>query len=611
MNPNIWKKQTPSGKKAGNDDIDTKEKSVESSLPSNSTFRKTDDVELGVSGGAVDTHKLTDSSASLHSKTNVEAGPGQAARTKEPEAEVEPEPEPGRSNERRNVGKSRRLWLFSIIIVVVGAGVSAAFLAIGVNGVKSRHDSTFTRQATELINLIQSSWHDFEIAGLWTYDKCGPGEDQKETYLPRGICSRQGFSNLYDTLVAAASLDVQAICWVVNVTHEERVDLEAESYAYYAENFPDFQYNGFIGFQPDPNDPRGVSMQPREEQPFYYDVHICEPYAGFNFAALDFDINTSPVRKNALEAALDTHKPALTLPLILLGDTEEEDGYSVIMMHPGTPLESQGGRKPQEASLVVVRMRLLLARAVRGVAGSSTLYIYDATDPEEPLFMGGISTELVKSSGELQTSFLEERSIKAVRESASQTSEDTVPIADRQWRIVVVDSDDELNLLFVILGGVIIFVACLLLAVWYVTSSRREARLNEIKLSAEAERAQLIVENAEEQTRRERDLNDFMAHEVRNPLAAAIYACSFVATQVNETEPLVTAESQESVREDVGIIQSSLQYIDNLLRNMLDLNRVSSNRMRVELSPCDLKADILDRKNSLRPSRLSTTLFPF
>jgi signal transduction histidine kinase len=44
-----------------------------------------------------------------------------------------------------------------------------------------------------------------------------------------------------------------------------------------------------------------------------------------------------------------------------------------------------------------------------------------------------------------------------------------------------------------------------------------------------------VVKSAEKVTARERELNDFLAHEVRNPLAAAMSALSFVTSAVNET----------------------------------------------------------------------------
>ena len=56
-----------------------------------------------------------------------------------------------------------------------------------------------------------------------------------------------------------------------------------------------------------------------------------------------------------------------------------------------------------------------------------------------------------------------------------------------------------------------------------------------------------------------------------------------------------------SVREDLSIIGSSLQYINDLLRNMLDMHKVASNQIHMQLSPTDLHRDVLDtRKIMLR-----------
>ena len=88
--------------------------------------------------------------------------------------------------------------------------------------------------------------------------------------------------------------------------------------------------------------------------------------------------------------------------------------------------------------------------------------------------------------------------------------------------------------------------------------------------------------------------NDFIAHEIRNPLAAAISAFSFVSTAMNENPPLPTEKSLWSVREDLSVIGSSLQYMNDLLRNMLDMHKVASNELHIQLSPTDLRRDVLD-----------------
>jgi len=112
----------------------------------------------------------------------------------------------------------------------------------------------------------------------------------------------------------------------------------------------------------------------------------------------------------------------------------------------------------------------------------------------------------------------------------------------------------------------------------------------------------------EERQKNERDLNDFIAHEVRNPLAAAISACSFVSSAVmedqdkwnkkdgNETERLAliySDEKRKEVLDDINIIDSSLHFINDLLRNMLDMQRAGSNQIYIERKPTDIMNDVL------------------
>ena len=104
------------------------------------------------------------------------------------------------------------------------------------------------------------------------------------------------------------------------------------------------------------------------------------------------------------------------------------------------------------------------------------------------------------------------------------------------------------------------------------------------------------------------DLNDFIAHEVRNPLAAAISACSFVSSAImedatsghtgregNDTETLALIASDEKrkeVQDDINIIDSSLHFINDLLRNMLDIQRAGSNQISIEKKPTNIMDDI-------------------
>ena len=75
---------------------------------------------------------------------------------------------------------------------------------------------------------------------------------------------------------------------------------------------------------------------------------------------------------------------------------------------------------------------------------------------------------------------------------------------------------------------------------------------------------------------------------------AAISACSFVAAAVNEPIPLQDEESRASVREDIHIISSSLQFTNDLLRSMLDMQKAVSNRIQLDLKPTEVMRDIFE-----------------
>jgi signal transduction histidine kinase len=78
-----------------------------------------------------------------------------------------------------------------------------------------------------------------------------------------------------------------------------------------------------------------------------------------------------------------------------------------------------------------------------------------------------------------------------------------------------------------------------------------------------------------------------------------ISACSFVSSAVTEAEPLVTETSRVSVRDDVRIIETSLSFINDLLRNMLDMHRAASHQHIIDNSYVDMLHDILQPVSSL------------
>eukprot|EP00546_Thalassionema_frauenfeldii_P022195 CAMPEP_0178905096 /NCGR_PEP_ID=MMETSP0786-20121207/6069_1 /TAXON_ID=186022 /ORGANISM="Thalassionema frauenfeldii, Strain CCMP 1798" /LENGTH=170 /DNA_ID=CAMNT_0020576633 /DNA_START=1295 /DNA_END=1804 /DNA_ORIENTATION=- len=65
---------------------------------------------------------------------------------------------------------------------------------------------------------------------------------------------------------------------------------------------------------------------------------------------------------------------------------------------------------------------------------------------------------------------------------------------------------------------------------------RQRKRITAMKAQADQEKAQLQLEHAHRAAVQERELNDYIAHEVRNPLAAALSACSFVISSLEQQQ---------------------------------------------------------------------------
>ena len=82
--------------------------------------------------------------------------------------------------------------------------------------------------------------------------------------------------------------------------------------------------------------------------------------------------------------------------------------------------------------------------------------------------------------------------------------------------------------------------------------------------------------------------------EVRNPVAAAMSACSFVKTAIEVDNPLATEEQRQETREDVSIIDNALRFVNDLLRNMLDMHRAANKQLKVNMTPTDILTDVLE-----------------
>lgn len=489
-----------------------------------------------------------------------------------------------------NTTSSRLLgWMakaLPFLVLILGLGTTAAFLGFGIPSTLDYQQRTFARDASDIVTRLQSKWDDYVHAALMVHQHC-----RDRTF------TRTDFTDLYEYLLAQG-LEFKAVQFDPNVSAAERLEFEASARQYYAEHYPHIDYQGFRGFNTD----NSTTLEPRTEQPFYFPIHFMEPIIG-NEAAIDLDYYSSIVRRNTVNAVFATGAPAITSRLTLVKDDQSKsrcgaydiDAYGIVLMHPGVNVTSQRDVWPRDFASIVLCMPALLQRSLTTTSAAAVaatrriLYVHDVTDNvTRPDFLGAYQVQ-----DNIKT-FLPEIPFYDC-DIQDDCFRRTIGVANRQWTVTVQDVNNRVDerLVYVIVAGSLICVATLLLAGLVYLNYQRIARISRLQAENEAEKASLILSHARQAAAQERELNDFIAHEVRNPVAAAMAACSFVKVAADQPS-LSASDDMERLREDVKVVDNSLKFINDLLRNLLDMHRAANAQLVVDLAPTNVLHDVLE-----------------
>jgi hypothetical protein len=180
---------------------------------------------------------------------------------------VSPVPGGTLKQQAMNVEKTTKtIRLLAFLVVLMGAAAGASFLYVGITSVDNENKEQFERHASDLANEIGVAWRDYETAALWIHHSC------REWRVENTHCSREGFE-LLSHYLQHGGLEFLGAHWVPNVTHAERLELEANS-TWYTKKV---NYTGFQGQEPDPDNPGKLKYGPRSAQPFYFPllVSVC------------------------------------------------------------------------------------------------------------------------------------------------------------------------------------------------------------------------------------------------------------------------------------------------------------------------------------------------
>lgn len=93
-------------------------------------------------------------------------------------------------------------------------------------------------------------------------------------------------------------------------------------------------------------------------------------------------------------------------------------------------------------------------------------------------------------------------------------------------------------------------------------------------------------------------------HEIRNPLSSALSACSFVNSAVqNHDAALRSKDDWSTLQEDVHTISSSLHFANDLLRSMIDMHKVDTDKLKLKMTRTSVLYDVLEPVHTLLHSR--------
>ena len=222
----------------------------------------------------------------------------------------------------KNIKRStKKTTTVALLVILGGLTAAASFMYMGIVAAGEDREDEFEHKANSVVDEIKSSFKDYESTVKWMHESC-------RNWRTDGM-TRADFRVQYEYAISEG-LDFFGVQFVPNVTNNDRILMEMEAWEYFATTtvpeHANFSYRGFVGLEPNPDGTEGSSIQKRSEQPFYFPIHMVEPFDAFG---LGLDLWSSPYERPTIAKALETWKPTLTPPFRLIGLEEEESvGYT-------------------------------------------------------------------------------------------------------------------------------------------------------------------------------------------------------------------------------------------------------------------------------------------
>ena len=311
---------------------------------------------------------------------------------------------------------------------------------------------------------------------------------------------------------------------------------------------------------------------PALERADRHTIVYLEPLNARNRAAIGYDMSTNPVRAQAMAKARDSGAAAASAMVELVQEIDERKQPGFLIYLPvyrgGTIPQTPEARRERLLGFAYSPIRAgdFLSSAFRTPPGVElSVYHGAARDPESLLYRDGAAGKA--------------RFVKT----------ETVDVVGQPWTFVfrsrMTRYESLVQPLLVVLGGTVLswLLAVLVLRQGDARWEAQRALERERAARSEAERANVMKD-------------EFLAtvsHELRTPLSAIVGWA-----EVLRRGKLPAAEIPAAVE----VVYRNAQAQSKLIEDLLDMNRIITGRMRLELSPVDMARAVEEAVASARPA---------
>lgn len=294
----------------------------------------------------------------------------------------------------------------------------------------------------------------------------------------------------------------------------------------------------------------------------YVAVRYIVPLAG-NQLAVGFNINSEPVRRDAVKRARISNGMAVTSAIQLVQEPKNRIGILGLMpvkrKSAGTLKDNSSNLLGFAVSVVKVDQMIDIATKGRVPAGMA----FKLTDPNTP-----------QGNGLLYRSSIDDAESALFNRAGDWITK--LPIGDREWELSVYATKKYRRPWVAWAVGVVgvMFTALLQLLLLGITGRAAASQHNN-----EAQKAQEVAEAA---NRTKSAFLASMSHEIRTPLNAIL----------GMTDLLSEALQDKDQVEYLGVVRTAGETLQGLIDDILDFSKIEAGMMRLDIEPFDLQSCI-------------------